>query len=143
MADDASSRASGWRAREVDAVRGQSGEVVVGEDVLEPRELVGDLLDLRELGSVLADDPDRFGVREEVADVAGGVVRVDGDPDGADLREREVDERPVEAVLGEDRERVALADAAGEQPVRIGAHELVRIAPGHLAPAAPSSSSTR
>ena len=94
------------------------------------------LLDLRELRGVLADDPDRLGVREEIADVTCGVVGVDRDPDGADLRQREIDERPVEAVLGEDSERVALAHAAGEEPVRVGAHELVRIAPGHLAPAA-------
>ena len=117
------------RAREVDAVRGQPGEVVVREDVLEPRELVGDLLDLCELLGVLADDSNRVGMREEVADVTRGAVRVDRDPDGADLRQREVDERPVETVLGEDPERLALAHAAGEEPVCVGAHELVRIAP--------------
>ena len=35
------------------------------------REVVGDGLDLRELLGVLADDGDRLGVREQVADVLG------------------------------------------------------------------------
>ena len=56
------------------------------------------------------------------------------DADGADLRQREVDQRPVEAVLSQDRERVTLRDAAREEPVRVGADELVGVAPGDLAP---------
>ncbi len=84
--------------------------------MLEPRELGGDLLDLCELLSVLADDSNRFRMSEDVPDVVGGVVRVYRDPDGADLGKRKVDERPVETVLREDPERLALADASASSP---------------------------
>ena len=57
------------RRSEVPPVCREPFEVVEGEDVLERRELVGNRLDLGELRRVLADDRDRFGVREEVADV--------------------------------------------------------------------------
>ena len=94
-----------------------------------------DRLDLRELLGVLADDRDRLGVREEVADVLRRARRVDRDPDRADPGEREVDERPLEAVAREQRDVVALPHAAREQPVRVRADALVGLRPRDLAPA--------
>ena len=100
--------------RKVASVGSEALEVVIGEDMLQRRQLVRRRFDFRELLGVLADDPDRLRVGEEVADVARRAGRVHGDPHRADLREREVEERPVEAVAREQRKAVALADAAGE-----------------------------
>ena len=120
--------------REVDAVRREPREIVVRQDVLELRQLLGERLDLRQLLRVLADDPDCLRVLEEIRHVLRGAVRVHRDRDRADLGEREVHERPVEAVLSQDRERVALGHPAREQPVRVRADELVGIVPRDLAP---------
>ena len=121
--------------RVVTAVRRQAVEVVVGEHVLERGSLVGRGLDLRQLLGVLADDPDGLGVREEVTHVTGRARRVDRDAHRADPREREIEERPVEAVAREQRERVSLANAAGEQTVGIRAHPLLGLVPRDLSPA--------
>ena len=130
----ASSSASGFALGEVPPVGREAVEVVVGEDVLERRELGRGGLDLRELLGVLADDADGLRVCEEVLDVARRARGVDGDTNGADLREREVDEGPVEAVPREQREVVALPHSARQEPVRVGAHALVRLRPRDLGP---------
>ena len=117
-------------------MRREPVEVVVGEDVLKGRELVRDRLDLGQLLRVLAHDPDSFRVREQVADVVGRARGVDGDSDCADVREGEVDERPLEAVSREEREVVALAHAPGEEAVRVVADSLVGLRPAHFTPAA-------
>ena len=119
---------------EVDPVRGEPGQVVVREHVLQPRKLLRERLDLRELLGVLAEDPHSLGVLDHVGDVLRGAVGVHRDAYRSDLREREVHERPVEAVLREDRERVAFRDPACEQPVRVPAHQLVGVLPRDLAP---------
>ena len=124
------------RRCEVAAVGGETFEVVVREHVGEPRCLLGDRLDLGELGCVLAHHADGLRMGEQVADVALGARGVDRDDDRADLGEREVEQRPVEAVLGEEAHRIALAHAAGEKAVRVVADALVRLRPAHLAPAA-------
>src|SRR5262245_12565541 len=71
---------------------------------------------------------------QEVAHVTGRARCVHRDPDRADPREREVDERPFQAVAREQRDVVALAYAAREEPVRILDHALVRLFPGDLLP---------
>ena len=121
------------RRRVVRPVRRETVEVVVREDVLQRRQLLRHVFDLGELLGVLADDPDRFGVRQEVSDVARRARGVHGDADGTDVREREVEERPVEAVAGQERDVVALAHAAREEAVRVRAHALVGVGPRHLA----------
>ena len=131
------------RGREVGAVRREPVEVVIREDVPERREVVGDGLDLRELLGVLADDGDRLGVREQVADVLGRARRIDRDPDRSDSGEREVDERPLEAVPREQRHVVALAHAAAEQAVGIRPNALVRLRPRDVAPAVVSLGQVR
>ena len=55
---------------------------------------------------------------EDVVHVVRRRVRVDRGPDRADVREREVEQRPLERVPREDAEGVALADAAREEAVR-------------------------
>ena len=92
------------------------------------------LLDLRHLGGVLAEDADRLRVVEDVGDVLRRAVGVDRRSDRADLREREVEQRPLERRPGERRERVALADAAGQQAVREVLDPLGRLGPGDLVP---------
>ena len=123
------------RRRVVAAVRGEPGEVVEREHVLQVRQLVRDRLDLRELVGVPQTTPTASECSRRYADVARRAVRVDRDADRADVREREVHERPVEVVLREDPERVALADAACEQAVRVGPDALVRFRPRDFPPA--------
>src|SRR4029453_3356721 len=67
---------------------------------------------------VLDEDADRLGVVEDVLAVLRRAVRVDRRADRADVCEGEVEERPLQARLAEDRERVALADAERQQAVR-------------------------
>ena len=95
-----------------------------------------DLLDLRELARVLADDRHRLGVRQQIPHVACGAGGVHGNADRADLREREVDERPVEAVSREEGDVVAFPHPPGEEPVRVRPHAVVGVRPRNLIPAA-------
>ena len=83
---------------------------------------------------VLAEHADRLGVVEDVAGVLRRAVRVDRRADRADRAEREVEERPLDPARAEDRERVALADAEREQPVRVALDALVRLGPRDRAP---------
>ena len=69
MAAAAWSRACGFVAAKSLPCAASPSRSWIREDVLQRRELVGNRLDLGELRRVLADDRDRFGVREEVADV--------------------------------------------------------------------------
>ncbi len=87
-------------------------EICVRQDLAQVWQLVTAEFDLGALRLVLADHAHRLGVREDVADVRRGAVRVDADRDRTDMREREVDERPFERRPGEDGERVALAHPA-------------------------------
>ena len=84
---------------------------------------------------VFADDADGLGVREQVLDVARRAGRIHGDADCADVREREVDECPLEAVPREQREVVAFPHSPREEAVRVGPHALVRVRPRDLGPA--------
>jgi hypothetical protein len=80
-------------------------------------------------------------VVEDVLAVLRRAVRVDRGADRADVREREVEERPLEARLAEDPERVALADAERQQAVRELLHGRRSLGPGDRLPA--PSRSTR
>ena len=113
----------------------ERGEVVVGEDELQRGQLVVAPVELRALRLVLAEDPDRLRVRDDVRGVLRRGVRVDRGADGADVREREVEEGPLERRAREDREGVALADAAGEQSVRQQLDAVGRVRPRDLLPA--------
>ena len=105
------------RKRVVPPARTQVVEVVERQDVLEPRVPRAVVVELRELLRVLDEHADRLRVVEDVLAVLGGAVRVDRGADGADVGEREVEERPLEARLPEDPEGVALPDAERQEPV--------------------------
>ena len=113
----------------------QGGEVGEREHLGEPRERRASLLDLGPLGIVLAEDAHRLRVLEHVVHVLRRRVRVDRGPDRADVGQREVEQRPLERVAGEDAEGVALADASREEAVREVLDALRRLGPGHLPPA--------
>ena len=75
------------------------------------------LVDLRALLGVLDEHSDRLRVVDHVRAVVRRAVRVDRRPDRADEAEGEVEQAPLEARRGEDREGVALPDPEREQPV--------------------------
>ena len=108
-----------------------SQRVEVGE-----RQQVGEPepLELRELLVVFAKGADRLGVPGDVRRVLRRAVHVDRGADRADQAEREVEEHPLEAGGGEDRERVSLPDAQGEQPVGELVDGLGGLGPGDRAP---------
>ena len=110
--------------------RAQVGE---GEDV-RSRAAGAARLDLRALRLVLDRTPTASECRGRTARPAAS-VRVDRGADRADVREREVEERPLERVRRQDPEDVALPDPAGEQAVREELDALGRLGPGDLAPA--------
>src|ERR1043166_7879755 len=83
------------------------------QDVREPQPL-----DLRALLLVLAERRDGIGMRDDELRVPRRAVRVHGSADRTDEREREVEQRPLDRRLPDDRDGVALADAGGEQSVR-------------------------
>src|SRR4029078_6720666 len=83
---------------------------------------------------VLAEDRDRLRVGEEISDVARRAGGVDRHPDGADAREREVEQRTLPAVPGEQGDVVAASYAAREEAVRIGTDALVGVLPGDFLP---------
>ena len=112
--------------------RGQVGE---REDVAERGEARPARVHLVALRIVLAHDADRLRMLEDVLGVARRRIRVDRGAHGADVREREVDERPFERVPRQDSEGIALADAAREQAVRDQLDPFGRLAPGDLPPA--------
>ena len=93
-----------------------------------------DSANLRALLVVLAENADRLRVAEDVRRVLRRAVHVDGRTDGADEAEREVEERPFEPCRGQDRERVAPADAEGQQAVGQLVHCSGGLVPGDLAP---------
>src|SRR5205085_2166926 len=62
-------------------------------------------------------------------------VRIDGSCDRTDESEGEVEERPVERRLADDRDGVSLANAAREETVRELVDGLRRFLPGHGLPA--------
>ena len=119
---------------EVRALGLEARQAVVGEHVPEARQAVAHLLHLGELRRVLAENAHGLRVLEDVARVLRRAVRVDRHRDSADAAEREVEERPLERRLGEDAERVALADAQGEQAVRELPDALGRLFPRDRVP---------
>ena len=109
--------------------RSELVEALALEDVLEL-----DPVDL--LAQIGVDQAaDRVRVLEDVRALGRRVRRVDRSRDRADVREREVEERPFEAVASEDAERVALLDPDREQPVRELLHDPVGLVPRDLPPA--------
>ena len=72
-------------------------------------------LELLALLVVLGEGEHRLGVAEDVRALARGVRRVEADDDGADRHDRPVEQDPLEARPREDGDRVAAADAAGEE----------------------------
>ena len=95
-----------------------------------------DVRDLRPLRLVLDQHADCVRVLEHVAAVLRRAVRVDRRPDRTDPRQRVVEERPLEARLGEDPERVALAHAQREQAVGELLDRQAGLVPRDLLPAA-------
>ena len=94
-----------------------------------------DVGDLRPLRLVLDQHADRVRVLEHVAAVLRRAVRVDRRADRPDPRQRVVEERPLEARLGQDPERVALAHAQRQQAVRELLDGAAGLVPRDLLPA--------
>src|SRR5581483_1222583 len=111
------------------------GELVEADDLAERRQLAAHRLELLALDVVLDEGEDGFGVAEDVRALARGVRRVEPDDDGADRHDRPVEEDPLEARPRDDGDGVALADAAGEEPLREVVDPLSGLAPGDLPPA--------
>ena len=105
--------------------------VEVGErdDVGEAR-----VCDLRPLFLVLDQHAHRVRMLEHVDAVLRRAVRVDGRAHGADQAECVVEQRPLERRLGQDSERVALANAQCEQAVGELVHGDCGLVPADLAP---------
>ncbi len=101
------------------------GRVGVEEDDALQR-LHGDDAGARVAVDLLARDEEhaRARVFEDVAHLIGRLRRVDGDVDRAEAEDGEVDNRPVGAVLGEERHAVTLLHAERRQAQRDGAHAL-------------------
>ena len=74
--------------------------------------------DLPSLVLVLAERADRLRVSDDEPGIGRGAVRIDRGADRADQGKREVEKRPLERGLREDRECVAFAHAGREQTVR-------------------------
>ena len=74
-----------------------------------------------------------LGLGEAVLDLGAGVAEVERHRHGAGLEDAEVDGQPFEAVVEQDGDLVALADAAREQQVGEAVGLLVEDAPGDLA----------
>jgi hypothetical protein len=87
-------------------------EVGKRQDVLQRQPV-----ELRPLLIVLAEHADRLGVLCDVLRVLRRVVHVDRSADRADQTEREIEEHPLEAGRGEDRESVPFSHPEGEQAV--------------------------
>ena len=91
-------------------------------------------LDLGQLGLVLRQPAHHLGMLKQIGGFVGRAVRIDGRADRADEREREVEERPLEGRLPDDRERVAFRDAEREQYVGELVHGSRRLAPRDFSP---------
>ena len=71
---------------------------------------------------------------EDVGDILGRAIRIDGRSDGADLRQSEVEEGPFQRRARERRKGFALLNTPGEEPVREVVDALGGLGPGHLVP---------
>ena len=91
-------------------------------------------LDVGRLVGVLAEHADGLGVVEDVRRVLRRAVRVDRRRDRADERKREVEQRPFHRRPREQCERLATADATGEEAVGEVLDPLGRLGPGDLVP---------
>ena len=110
------------------------GEIGHGQQVPKARQRGSVLFDACRQVGIRTEHADRLGVVEDVRGVVGRAVRVDGRHDGSDLRQREVEQRPLERRAGEDRERLALPDAPREQAVGQVLDALGRLGPADLVP---------
>jgi hypothetical protein len=107
------------------------GRLAVDHDhVLEVREPVADLADLRELLLVLDEHRARLGVIEDVVALLGGVRLVDRDGRAAGGQDAEVRERPLGAGVREDRDALAVLEAEVDQPAAHLADGLVQVVVG-------------
>ena len=93
--------------------------VVEVDDALQGRVLLGRVRDHRAVVARLerrrADQQPHPALVDDVGELVGAVGRVDVDQDRADLRGRELDERPLGAVGSPDADAVALLDARTDQ----------------------------
>jgi hypothetical protein len=109
-----------------------------GAQVVQIRErqhvLQRDPANLGPLLVVLAENADRLRVAEDVRSILRRAVHVDRRADRADEAEREVEERPFQPCRCQDGERVAPADAQGQQAVGQLVHGSGGLVPGDLLP---------
>jgi hypothetical protein len=95
------------RGRVLAALLGEAVEVGEAEPVRKRRQPL-------ELVRLLSDDSAGLRVLEDVSDLTRRARRVDGNDGGADREQGEVEQRPVDAARTQDRDPVALANAACE-----------------------------
>ncbi len=79
----------------------------------------------------------RLGLGEDPADLLGRGRGVDGDGDRADRPERVVEQGPLVAGAGHQRDPVAVAHAAGEQALGEGEHLVAEVGGGDVLPRVP------
>ena len=93
-----------------------------------------DLQDPVDLLLVLREVDRRSTVGQEVLDLGSGIRRVEADGDAAHGHGCKVQDDPLRAVLGLDRDAVAYADAEGQQPVGSVHDQVPGAGPGVLLP---------
>ena len=96
-------------------------------------DIVRDLFDAPD--ELRAEDQDvRFRQIDAVLDLLRGIAEVQRDGDRTCLEHAEIDRQPIEAVHEQDRDLVALDDAAREQEIRDAVGLFVKYSPGDLCP---------
>ncbi len=104
------------------------------DDVLHARQVGGHFQDLVDLLLVLADDEGGLRVLHHVPDLGGGTGRVDADADRRRRHRAQLGVDPLAAVLGEDRDLVALGEAERREPEAEIAHVTEVLLPGYALP---------
>lgn len=105
----------------------------------QPGETVDDGGDRHRVVLVLDDRGRALGVVEHPETLLGRGGRVDRHHLGADRPQGEVEERPLVAGAGHDRDAVAEADALREEALGQGEDLVAELTGGHVPPLAPSS----
>ena len=116
---------------------------IEGHDVLQRRAEVPNLLDLRRLLGVLAEDHPALGVVEDVAALLGRVGVVDRRDDRAGAERAEIGQRPLRPRAREDRDAVAGMDPERDQAARDLAHRHAELGVRHLHPRIPADEAQR
>jgi hypothetical protein len=102
-------------------------------DAVEERKALQFLLDLRPLLGGIDEDDGRLGVMDDVADLFGRARRINAGWSAARRHAREGGDRPLRTIGGEDADRAAGGNAAGNERFGDAPHDRDVIGPrGHL-----------